>query len=121
MATDLDNFNPSPPQNRLDDKAATLEAELADRKAHFNKERFCYFFAITTLFNMLIASKFDGAVVGISVVSGLLFLIGIGKWLDFPFIHERLDSWERLCRECCWRYMRSRKWWGEKASDQIEP
>jgi hypothetical protein len=105
QARDLDNFKPSPPALRLDDKAAALEAELAGRVAQFNKERFCYWFAIVSLFNILVANNLSNTAIFISVASSLIFVIGIGKWLDFPFIHDRLDRWERLAFEACKRWI----------------
>jgi hypothetical protein len=104
QARDLDNFEPSPPALRLDDKAAALEGELAGRVAQFNKERFCYLFAIISLLNILVANNMSNPAIFISVVSSLILVIGIGKWLDFPFIYNRLDRWERLAFETCKRW-----------------
>lgn len=94
--TDLDKFIPSPPQHRVDDKAAALEADLAERKASFSRERFVYIFCLVVLFDILIGQHVPGYVFSFTIVASVLFLIGIGKWLDFPFIHDRLDRWERL-------------------------
>lgn len=106
---DLEKFTPSPPSQRLDDKAATLEAELSARVAQFNKERFCYIFVVISLFNILAANHFSKASIIISLILSLLFLIGAGKWLDFPFIHERLDKWERLIYDACRGRLTGRK------------
>ncbi|MDR6955963.1 hypothetical protein J2X65_005350 [Ancylobacter sp. 3268] len=95
-ANDLDNFTPSISEYRIDDKAAALEADLVERKAQYNKERFCYHFIIVALFNMLMLGGQSSAVATLSLIASLILLIGIGKWLDFPFIHDRLDKWERL-------------------------
>jgi hypothetical protein len=95
-ASDLDSFVSSPPQQRLDDKAAFLETEISEQKAKFNKERFVYLYCVVVLLNILIGQNFNGAIFSFTIVSSIILLIGVGKWLDFPFIHDRLDRWERL-------------------------
>src|SRR5690606_30982625 len=53
---DLDAFAPSPPQHRLDDKAAALEAEIEALKAESKRVYFVLIFVSVVFFLMLFGS-----------------------------------------------------------------
>ena len=82
--SDLDAFNPRPPQHRLDDKSG------------FNRERFLYFFAIQALILTLVGQSLPGNLFYILIVACLLFSIGLAKHLDFPWIGMHLEKWHDL-------------------------
>ena len=67
------------------------------------------------LFNMLIGSLGSSAVFGFSIITSLILLIALAKWLDFPWIVTDLERWHvRL------GHWFDRKFGGGKI-DKIEP
>lgn len=106
---DLAGFKRSAPQHRLDDKAAVLEKEVQSLKSGFNRERFLYFFVIECLILVLIEPSIEsGRVFGLLVVAALLFSIGLGKHLDFPWIGVYLEKWHDLFYETAERALRKK-------------
>lgn len=90
---DLDAFKPSPPQRKIDDKAATLEAELLGQKAEFRRERFVYVFVIATLFSILMGAFNNWGLFFFSVIASTILLIAMAHWLDFPWVVTNLQRW----------------------------
>lgn len=80
----------------IDDKAAALEDELLERTTRFNNERFVYLFVIVVLVDAFMGSFAPGTVFGFLIISSLILLIGLAKWLEFPWIIEHLSRWEHL-------------------------
>ena len=95
-SSDLDVFRPAPPSKRIDDKAATLEAEVTGLKTSFNRERFIYIFISSLLAVMAIGPHLSGALLSILVVGIIIFLLGMGKYLDFPWIVLPLERWHDM-------------------------
>jgi hypothetical protein len=91
--TDLDAFQPSPPARKIDDKAATLEAEILGLKAEFRRERFVYTFIIATLFCLLVGVATSWWLFFFSVVAATVLLIAMAHWLDFPWVVANLQRW----------------------------
>lgn len=94
--SDLDVFRPAPPSKRIDDKAATLEAEVTGLKTAFNRERFIYIFVSSLLTIMAIGPHLSGALLSILVVGIVIFVLGMGKYLDFPWIVLPLERWHDM-------------------------
>lgn len=94
--SDLDHFAPATTSKRIDDKAATLEAELTGLKQSFARERFIYIFITSLLFIMALGQSLTGALLGILVAFVLVFLIAMGKYLDFPWIVLPLERWHDM-------------------------
>ena len=95
-SNDLDRFRPAPPSKKIDDKAAALEAEIAGLKTGFNRERFIYIFISSVLALMAIGPNLSGALLSILLVSIVVFLLGMGKYLDFPWIVLPLERWHDM-------------------------
>jgi hypothetical protein len=112
---DLEAFEPGPSNRRLDDKAAILEQENARLKSSFNRERYIYAFSIGILFNIIIASFGNHAMIGISLVGSILLFLGLASFLDFPWITPHLNRWHDLAYKVCER------WFLGKKADEIEP
>jgi hypothetical protein len=117
VKSDLDAFVPSPPQHRLDDKAASLEDEILGLKAEFRRERFVYAFVIVFLFNCFVGSVGPAGVFALSIVASLIFLIAMGKWLKFPWAMKSLERWHNLCLEFAERKIRGKP----PAEEETEP
>ena len=94
--TDLEGFLPAPPSKRIDDKAATLEAEIAGIKTSFNRERFIYIFVCALLLTLAVGPHLSGAMLSILVIGVVIFLLGMGKYLDFPWIVLPLERWHDM-------------------------
>lgn len=105
IVDDLEAFPPAPPNRRIDDKAAVLEQDIQSLKANFNRERFAYYFVMLLLFNIFVASIAPQSAMYVSVVGSLLMLIGLGKWLDFPWISPHLERWHELFYRVCERWL----------------
>ncbi|KSV84526.1 hypothetical protein N183_11915 [Sinorhizobium sp. Sb3] len=114
IENDLEAFDPAPPNRRIDDKAAALEQENTRLKANFNRERFVYILSIAILFNILIASIGNRSMVGIGLVGSLLLLLGLSKFLDFPWIVAHLDRWHDLALRACEKFV-------DKPKEETEP
>jgi hypothetical protein len=99
--SDLDQFAPAPAPYRLDDKAAQLEEDIQSLKAGFRKERFVYVFIINTLFLLLVGSLASNLVTGMAVTASLIFLIGMGNYLEFPWMINHLERWHNLWYKWC--------------------
>jgi hypothetical protein len=95
-SSDLDVFRPAPPSKRIDDKAATLEAEVTGLKTAFNRERFIYIFVSCLLAVMALGPHLSGILLSILVVAIVIFLLGMGKYLDFPWIVLPLERWHDM-------------------------
>jgi hypothetical protein len=95
-SSDLDVFRPAPPSKRIDDKAAALEAEITGLKTGFNRERFIYIFISSLLAIMAFGPHLSGALLSILVVGIVIFLLGMGKYLDFPWIVLPLERWHDM-------------------------
>lgn len=93
---DLDRFMPAPTSKRLDDKAATLEAELSGVKQAFARERFIYLFVMSVLFVTTLGPNLSTAMLVFLIASVLIFLIAMGKYLDFPWVVIPLERWHDL-------------------------
>lgn len=93
---DLDAFKPSPPEHRLDDKAASLEEEIQELKREFKREKFTYIFAANFFLLLFISSVGNSATLTLSVIVSLMFQIAMAKWLDFPWITRNLERWHEL-------------------------
>lgn len=113
--SDLEAFEPAPPNRRLDDKAAILEQENSRLKSSFNRERYIYAFSIGILFNIIIASFGNNATIGISIVGSLLLFLGLASFLDFPWITPHLNRWHDLAFRVC------EKWFMGKKVEETEP
>lgn len=98
---DLDGFKPSPPEHRIDDKAATLEDELQDLKLKFNRERFMYVFILTVFFVCLIGPHLTNGLLAFLITAALVFTISVGKYLDFPWAVVPLERWHDLWYRYC--------------------
>jgi antibiotic biosynthesis monooxygenase (ABM) superfamily enzyme len=89
-----------------------------ERTAYFKKERFVYIYIITILFNLLIGSlvgQSNSPLFGFSVVSSLILLVSLAKWLEFPWVVTELERWlNRMGR------LFDRKF-GDGERDKIEP
>lgn len=116
-AGDLEGFQPSPPAHRIDDKAATLEDELQDLKLRFGRERFMYIFIITTLTVVLVGPSItNNFILGFFVIAALIFVIAMGKYLDFPWAVLPLERWHDLLYKAC-----ERKFLGNGKDTKTEP
>ena len=62
-------------------------------KSEFRKERFVYCFVIAVLFNLFVSTVANGLTASLSVVSTLILLIGLAKWLEFPWVVTHLEVW----------------------------
>ncbi|OHV26947.1 hypothetical protein EOS93_06055 [Rhizobium sp. RMa-01] len=102
---DLEAFRPAPPARRIDDKAASLEQDIQGLKANFNRERFAYYFVMVLLFNILIASIGNNPAIYICIIGSLLIMIGLAKWLDFPWVSAHLERWHDLFYQACERWL----------------
>jgi hypothetical protein len=78
---------------KVDDKAAALEASIESMRAEFRKERFVYCFVIAAIFNLFVSAVASMTAIGISIVASLILLIGLAKWLEFPWIVTHLELW----------------------------
>lgn len=94
--TDLDHFLPAPSSKRLDDKAAALEAEISGLKTSFARERFIYIFISSLLGIMALGPNLTGPLLAVLVVGIVIFLLGMGKYLDFPWIVLPLERWHDM-------------------------
>lgn len=94
--SDLDVFRPAPPSKRIDDKAATLESEVIGLKTAFARERFIYIFVCSLLSVMALGPHLSGALLAILIVGLVIFLLGMGKYLDFPWIVLPLERWHDM-------------------------
>jgi hypothetical protein len=84
---------------KVDDKAAALEASIESMRAEFRKERFVYCFVMAVIFNLFVSAVGSTTTIGISIVASLILLIGLAKWLEFPWIVTHLELWlDRLGR-----------------------
>jgi uncharacterized membrane protein YhaH (DUF805 family) len=113
--SDLDVFRPAPPSKRIDDKAATLEAEVTGLKTAFNRERFIYIFVSSLLTIMAIGPYLSGALLSILVVGVVIFVLGMGKYLDFPWIVLPLERWHDVLLKS------ADKWLNGQPAIGIEP
>ena len=93
---DLDHFRPSASSKRLDDKAATLEAEISGLKTSFARERFIHIFISTLLFIMALGPNLSVTLLSVLIVGAVVFLLGMGKYLDFPWIVLPLERWHDM-------------------------
>lgn len=93
---DLDHFLPAPSSKRLDDKAATLEAEITGLKTSFSRERFIYIFICSLLAIMALGPHLSGVLLSVMIVAIVIFLLGMGKYLDFPWIVLPLERWHDM-------------------------
>lgn len=89
---DLDKFSAGPPQRRIDDKAAELEAEIQQIKADSRRIYFVLSFISSSFFLLFVAATAQTTVISFAVIMVLIFLIGLAKWLDFPWVTENLQS-----------------------------
>ena len=94
--SDLDRFRPAPTSKRLDDKAATLEAELSGLKQSFARERYIYLFVMSVLFVTTLGPNMSGTMLLFLIAAVLIFLIAMGKYLDFPWVVIPLERWHDL-------------------------
>ena len=62
-------------------------------KSEFRKERFVYYFIIAVLFNLFISTASNGMTCSISVIASVILLIGLAKWLEFPWVVTHLEVW----------------------------
>lgn len=90
---DLDAFQPSSGEKRLDDKAAQLEKEIAFIKVEARRIHFVLSFISSLFFLLFVASVASNAAIFVATAGVLIFLIGLGKWLEFPWIVLHLESW----------------------------
>lgn len=93
---DLDHFLPAPSSKRLDDKAATLEAEITGLKTSFARERFIYIFICSLLAIMSPGPHLSIGLLSVLIVGVVIFLLGMGKYLDFPWIVLPLERWHDM-------------------------
>lgn len=85
---------PNPP-SRVDDKAAALEESVEHYRAEFRRERFVYIFIIAVLFDALMLSIAPIGAASFAIVASLILLIGLAKWLEFPWVVTELEGWHR--------------------------
>jgi hypothetical protein len=78
--------------SRVDDKAAALEESVEHLKAEFRKERFVYIFIIGALFDTLMLAVAPGMASSFVLIATIILLIGLAKWLEFPWVTE-LEGW----------------------------
>jgi hypothetical protein len=95
-SSDLDGFRPAPPAKRIDDKAAALEAEISGLKTAFNRERFIFTFVACLFAVMALGPHLTGALLSILLVGIVIFLLGMGKYWDFPWIVLPLERWHDM-------------------------
>lgn len=101
---DLDHFMPAPSEKRIDDKAAVLESEVQSLKAGFGRERYIHIFISTIMFTFLVGALLESSGLTFTlVVSAVIFLLGLGKYYDFPWIVYPLEKWHGMLFECCHR------------------
>jgi len=110
---DLQAFEPSPPEHRLDDKAASLEDDVQSLKAEFKRERFVYIFSVIVLFLLFVGSVGNESVFVLAIIAALILLIGLANWLQFPWVVVNLQRWHDLC--FLWMQKKVR---GETAEDE---
>lgn len=113
---DLDVFEPAPPEKRIDDKAATLESEILGLKTSFARERFIYIFIISLLSVVCLGQTLSTSIFCVLVVGVVIFLLGMGKYLDFPWIVLPLERWHNLIYRACEKRLISKP-----EEDDVEP
>lgn len=107
-------LRPPTPTTEVDDKAAALESVIESLKSELRKERFVFIFVIITLFDGLILQTGSIALFWYFAVSSLILLIGLARWLEFPWVIVNLEGWlNRLGRAF------DKKFLGK--NDDIEP
>lgn len=79
--------------SRVDDKAAALEESVEHLKAEFRKERFVYIFIIAALFDTLMLAVAPAMASSFVLVATIILLIGLAKWLEFPWVVTELEGW----------------------------
>lgn len=89
QASDLDNFKPSPPAVRIDDKAARLEEELQDLKRQLTTERFCFSIIGVGLINLFVGAT-NPWLLFASLPFSYLTLLALGQLLGFPHLNQEL-------------------------------
>lgn len=100
--TDLDAFQPSPPNRKLDDKAAKLELEIQALRSQFNKERVTYHFVIVLLFNLfVVVTVKENTPIYLSLIGTVILLYGTARWLDHPWLGDTLSRWHDLIFDVC--------------------
>jgi hypothetical protein len=91
--SDIEILNPPNPPSRIDDKAAVLEESVQHLRAEFRRERFVYIFVITVLVDSLMLAQAPVSAAWFVVVASLVLLIGLAKWLEFPWVVTALEGW----------------------------
>lgn len=73
--------------------AAVLESQLSEERAQRRCERFFWALAVLALLTVLITTlaPWQASIVGL--LFSLLIAIGLGKWLEVPFIVAHLERW----------------------------
>ncbi|RWK81030.1 hypothetical protein [Mesorhizobium sp.] len=106
---DLEAFNPSPPNHKIDDKAAQLEEEIQAIKVEAKRVYFVLSFIATAFFLLFVASVGNRAVIAIAIAASLILLIGIAKWLEFPWVVLNLERWHDMFFKACERWIGGKK------------
>lgn len=88
---------------------------MEQTKSEFKQERFVYVFSIITLFNLLVGAMAPGNVIFVSLVASLIFMLFLGRWLEFPWAHTYLERWHDLAYRWCEKKLTG------KAPDKYEP
>jgi hypothetical protein len=91
--SEIDVLKPPTPPTKVDDKAAALEESIEGQRVEFKRERFVYFFVIAVLFDALMLSVAPSRSAWFVVVASLVLLIGLAKWLQFPWVVAELEGW----------------------------
>lgn len=117
VEADLEVFPPAPIEHRLDDKAAALEAEIQAVKTKADREKYLLIFVCITLFVCLVIPHLPEIAQYFLIIASIVFGIGAGKYLDFPWIVVPLERWHNLFFKFC-----ERKMLGKRDDDEnIEP
>lgn len=98
---DLEAFDPGPPGRKLDDKAAQLEGEIQSVKRDARRVYFVLSFVATAFFLLFVASVGNSAVIAIAIAASLVLMIGIAKWLEFPWVVVNLERWHDMFFKAC--------------------
>lgn len=91
--SDLDNFKGAPPEKKLDDKAAILEAELIEVKSGRASERTLFLFVISVLVCAFVGVNAGSAVFFFLVVSCVILNIVASKSFGAPLLSNYLEPW----------------------------
>lgn len=92
--SDLDGFSASPPEKRLDDKAAVLERDLVAVRSRQASERTLFIFALSAMFCVIVGlTDVEPYVFWVTCGAAIVFNIVVSRSLGAPLLASLLEPW----------------------------